>query len=144
MVVLVWFCSDVSIVRHTRGWFVSGCFLCCVFSVLYCSVTLYCSVLLFFFCVLYCLFFLYCTASTCDVRAATQTEVFTCFFLSCKAKTRKDGARPAIPKLVDFFNCYVCSFPCILCTVCVYMCAVLLPPSVNPIAVKYHHHNQVT
>jgi hypothetical protein len=30
------------------------CILCCVFSVLYCSVTLYCSVLLFFFCVLYC------------------------------------------------------------------------------------------
>jgi hypothetical protein len=52
------------------------CFLCCVFSVLYCSVTLYYSVLLFFFCILYCSFFLYYTVSACDVRAATLTEVF--------------------------------------------------------------------
>jgi hypothetical protein len=29
------------------------------------------------------------------------------------------------------------SFLCILCTVFVYMCAVLLPPGVNPVAVKY-------
>jgi hypothetical protein len=28
------------------------CFLCRVFSVLYCSVTLYCPVLIFFFCIL--------------------------------------------------------------------------------------------
>jgi Flp pilus assembly protein TadB len=60
-------------------------FLCCVFCVLYCSVTLYYSVLLFFFCVLYCLLFLYCTVSACDVRAATLTEGFPCFFLICKA-----------------------------------------------------------
>jgi hypothetical protein len=37
------------------------CFLCCVFSVVYCFVTLYCNVLLFVFCVLYCALFLYCT-----------------------------------------------------------------------------------
>jgi hypothetical protein len=53
--------------------------------VLYCSVTFYYSVVLFFFCVLYCSLFLYCTVSACDVRAATLTEVFPCFFLSCKA-----------------------------------------------------------
>jgi len=39
--------------------------------------------------------------------------------------------------------CYVCSalgivFRCVvLCTVCMKMCTVLLPPSVNPIAVIY-------
>jgi hypothetical protein len=55
------------------------CFLCCVFCVLYCSVTLYPSVLLFFFCVLYCSLFFYCTLSARDVRAATLTEVFRAF-----------------------------------------------------------------
>jgi hypothetical protein len=35
--------------------------------------------ILFFFCVLYCSLFLYCTVSSCDVRAATLTEVFPCF-----------------------------------------------------------------
>jgi hypothetical protein len=64
------------------------CFLCCVFSVLYCSVTLFYSVLLFFFCVLYCSFFLYCTVSACDVRVATLSEDLPCFFLSCKANVR--------------------------------------------------------
>jgi hypothetical protein len=64
------------------------CFICCVFSVLYCSVTLYYSLLLFFFCVLYCSLFVYCTVSACDVRAATLTEVFPCFFLSSKANAR--------------------------------------------------------
>jgi hypothetical protein len=76
-------------------------FLCCVFRVCYCSVTLYCSVLLFFFCVLYCLLFLYCTVSACDVRAATLTEVFQRFFLSCKANARvllaKTGHGPHFP-----------------------------------------------
>jgi hypothetical protein len=64
------------------------CFLFCVFSVLYCSVTLYYSVLLFFLRVLYCSLFLHCTVSACDVRAATLTEVFPCFYLRCKSNTR--------------------------------------------------------
>jgi hypothetical protein len=51
-------------------------------------VTSYYSVLLFFFCVFYCSLFLYCTVSACDVCAATLTEVFSCFFLSCKANAR--------------------------------------------------------
>jgi hypothetical protein len=58
---------------------------------------------------------------------ATLTEVFPCFFLSCKGIIHKDGARPALPKLVNFlllcmfnfFDCYVCSILCILCIVCV-------------------------
>jgi hypothetical protein len=63
-------------------------FLCCVFCVLYCSVTLYYSVLLFLSSVLYCSLFLYCTVSACDVRAATLTDGFPCFFLSCKTSAR--------------------------------------------------------
>ena len=39
--------------------------------------------------------------------AATLTEVFPCFFLSCKANARvnlaKTGARPALPQIVVFF-----------------------------------------
>jgi hypothetical protein len=47
--------------------------------------------------------------SACDVRAATLTEVFPCFFLSCKANdrvyiTRKDGARPSLTKLINFLS----------------------------------------
>jgi hypothetical protein len=40
-----------------------------------------------------------------------------------------------VPYYVLFY-CYVCSVPCIMCTVCVQMCALLLPPDVNPIAAK--------
>jgi hypothetical protein len=60
----------------------------CVFCVLYWSVTL----LLLWFTVF---FSLYCTVhcscivlSACDVRAATLTEVFPCFFLICNANVR--------------------------------------------------------
>jgi hypothetical protein len=55
---------------------VMDCFLCCLFCVLYCSVTFYYSMLLFFFCVLYSTFFLYCAVTACDVRATTLTKVF--------------------------------------------------------------------
>jgi magnesium-transporting ATPase (P-type) len=51
--------------------------------------------------------------------SATLTEVFPCFFLSCKAnarvKTRKDGARPTL-----FQNIYV-----VLCIVCFVLFCVL-------------------
>jgi hypothetical protein len=86
----------------------------CLFSILNCSVTLYNSVLLFFFCVLYCSLFLYCTVSACDVRAATLTEGFPCFFLRCRA-----NAGVQLAKTVRCFGCYVCSVLCILCIVCV-------------------------
>jgi hypothetical protein len=55
---------------------VMDCLLCCVFCVLYCSVTSYYSVLLFFICVLYCSFFLYCAVPACDALAAISTEGF--------------------------------------------------------------------
>jgi hypothetical protein len=63
-----------------------------VFSVVYSVffiVLWHCNtLLLFFFCVLYCSLLLYCIVSACDVRAATLTEVFPCYFLSCKANAR--------------------------------------------------------
>jgi hypothetical protein len=37
---------------------------------------------------LYCSLFLYCTVSACDVHAATLTEGFPFFFISCKANAR--------------------------------------------------------
>ena len=50
--------------------------------------------------------------------SATLTEVFPCFFLSCKAnarvKPRKDGARPA---LFHYF-CVILNFCVVLCVVC--------------------------
>ena len=47
----------------------------------------YLPVIVFYVLVLLSLF-LYCTVSACVVRAATLTEVFPCFFLSCKANAR--------------------------------------------------------
>jgi hypothetical protein len=79
--------------------------------------------------------------------------IYTCFFLSCKANARaqlaKTGHGPHLPinslmlylifivMHVQFCDCYICSVRYILCTVCMEMWAVLLPPGVNPIAVKY-------
>jgi hypothetical protein len=71
---------------HSKN--VMGCFLCCVFSVMYCNATLFYFVLLFFLCVIYSSLFFYCTVSACDVRAATLTEDFSCFFLSCKTNAK--------------------------------------------------------
>jgi ferredoxin len=40
------------------------------------------------------------------------------------------------------FNWYVCSVLCILCTVCVDMCTVLLPPGVNQIQLQFNNNNK--
>jgi hypothetical protein len=50
----------------------------------------------------------------------------------------QDGARPAHP---NFPFSVLFSYLCIMRTVCVLKCDVLLPPSVNPTAVKYIYHN---
>jgi hypothetical protein len=84
----------------------------CVFCVLCCSVTSYCSVVLFFFCVLYCSLFLYCTLSACVVRAATLTE----------GVTRKDGAWPALLKLVNFLLLYIYFSFSVFCVMFVCKC----------------------
>jgi hypothetical protein len=127
------------------------CFLCCVFSVLYCSVTLYCSVLLFFLCVLYCSFFLYCTVSACNVGAATTTEVFRAFSSVVRqmpgynsqrrgttAFSKKNSFNFLLLRMFLIFYSYLCSVLCILCIVCI---CVLLQLGVNPTAVKYTYHN---
>ena len=58
--------------------------------------------------------------------AATLTEVYPCFFLSCKANARvnlaKTGHGPNSHKLLC---CSVYCFCVVLCTVCVQMCIVL-------------------
>jgi hypothetical protein len=55
----------------------------------------------------YCIVHFSCTVlSACDVRAAALTEVFRTFSSVVRQmpeyKTRKDGARPALPKLANF------------------------------------------
>ena len=70
---------------------------------------------------------------------ATLNEVFTCFFLSCKAnarvKTRKDGARPALFLIFVLF--YVLFVLCrSLYCLFVYMCTALLPPGGYPTAIN--------
>jgi hypothetical protein len=75
----------------------------------------------------------------------TLTEVFPCFFPSCKTNARvkpaKTGHGPHLPNFVLFYVFLCCSMYClfcvVLCIVCVYMCTVLLPPRGYPIAVKY-------
>jgi hypothetical protein len=78
---------------------------------------------------------------------ATLTEVFPCFFFSCKANARVQNAKTGYgPHSSQFLCCSVyCLFCVVLCIVCVYMCTVLLPPGGYPIAVNkyitsYNYH----
>jgi hypothetical protein len=59
--------------------------LCIQFSVLFCDIVLLCVIVFLLCIVLFIVLVLYCTVSDCDVRAATLTEGFPYFFLSCKA-----------------------------------------------------------
>jgi len=85
---------------------------------------------------------------------ATLTEVFPCFFLSCKANTRVKPAKTGHGPHSSYFLCFsmyffvlfyvflccsmYCLFCVVLCIVFVYMCTELLPPGGYPIAVKYN------
>ena len=69
----------------------------------------------------------------------TLTAVFPCFFPSSKPNARvkpsKTGHGPHPSKIFVLF--YVLFVLCrSVCCLCVYMCTVLLPPGVNPIAVN--------
>ena len=103
-----------------------------------------------------------CTLIVC-LCIATLTEVFPCFFLSCKANARvnptKTGHGPhsslflccsmyfcvVLCIFVLFYVFLCCSMYCLFCVVlcivcvcvCVYMCTELLPLGGYPIAVKY-------
>ena len=80
-----------------------------------------------------------------DFLFSTLTEVFPCFFLSCRANARvyltKTGHGPQ-SSLIVLFHVLIVLFYVLFCVVCVvhvlFLCkSVLLPPGVNPIAVKY-------
>ena len=70
--------------------------------------------------------------------SATLTEVFPCFFFSCKANARVKPAKMAHSQHSCKLLC--CSTYCllcvILCNVCVVMCTVLLPQGGYPTAVN--------
>ena len=75
----------------------------------------------------------------------TLTKVFPCFFLSFKANARvylaKTGHGPHSSLIVLFHVLFVL-FYVLVCVDCVvhvlFVCkSVLLPPGVNPVAVKY-------
>ena len=86
-----------------------------------------------------------CILSVC-LCMTTLTEVFPCFFLSCKANARvkpaETGHGPSLFLIFVLFYVFLscsmyCLFCVVLCIVCVYMCTELLPPGGYPIAVKY-------
>jgi hypothetical protein len=84
---------------------VSYCLVMCVCVCRFCNVC----VCMCGFCNVYvCEGFVVCG---CLVICSTLTEVFPCFFLSCKAKcqgkTRKDGARPALFHISLYLCCLV-------------------------------------
>ena len=72
--------------------------------------------------VMYVLFRIFCFHRANWHSSATLTEVFPCFFLSCKANARvklaKTGHGPHSSQLV---NCVVL---CIVCVICVVLCIV--------------------
>jgi len=84
------------------------------------STTCLLSLILCILIVMYALFCIFCFHRANWHSSATLTEVFPCFFISCKANARvqlaKTGHGPHSSQLV---NCVV------LYTVCVYMCTVL-------------------
>ena len=67
------------------------------------------------------------------------SEVFPCFFLSCKANARVNPAKTGQGQHSSKFLCccMYCLFCVVLCIVYVYVCTVLLPPGGYPLAVKY-------
>jgi hypothetical protein len=115
----------------------------CTLSVLICTVVvLYCFVMCVCVCVWCvcgfcnvcvcvgfvmcgCLDNMYCTLTEVLINltevSLTLTVVFPCFFLSCKAnaraKTRKDGTRPALFHIICYLGCSViiCVVLCIVC-----------------------------
>jgi len=87
----------------------------------------------------------------CGVRITVCTEVFPCFFFSCKANARvkpaKTGHGPHSSKFLCcsmYFLCYAMYFCVVLCTVCfvssvLFVCTgvtELLPPGGYPVALN--------
>jgi hypothetical protein len=119
-------------------------FLCCVFSALYCSVTLYYeySVLLLFFCVLYCSFSLYCTVSACDVRAATL-RFLRAFSSVVRQMPGYNSQRRGTARTSQFFSCYcyVCMFRSVYSVYCLCVnvyCTAVIRCQPNCSYISYH------
>jgi hypothetical protein len=69
---------------------------------------------------------------------ATLTEVYPCFFLSCKASARVKSAKTGHGAHSFYLLCCMyCLFFVVFYIVCLYMCTLLLPPGGYTIAVKY-------
>ena len=66
--------------------------------------------------IMYALFCIFCFHRANWHSSATLTEVFRCFFLSCKAKT---GHGPHSSQINCVFLCTVCVDCVVLCIVCV-------------------------
>ena len=79
---------------------------------------LLCLCILIFMCVLLCILF-----SSCQLALFGFSEVFPCFFLSCKANARvkltQTGHSPHSPQINCVVLCIVCVDCIVLCTVCV-------------------------
>jgi len=69
---------------------------------------------------------------------ATLSEVFPCFFLSCKANARAKPAKTGHgAHSSQFLGCFIyCLFCVVRCIVFAYMCTVLPPPGGYPIAIN--------
>jgi hypothetical protein len=81
----------------------------------------------------YCMF-MYLHRASCH-SSATLTEVFPCFFLSCKAIARKKPAKTGDgPHSFKMFVLFYVLFCVVLCTVCVCVC----------VCVLYYCHRVVT
>jgi hypothetical protein len=87
--------------------------------------------------VIYVLFCIFCFHRASWHSSATLTEVFPCFFLSCKGKcqgiTRKDGARPPLFPASEL----CCSMYC-LCRLCCFFVLFVCK------CVLYYRHRQAT
>jgi hypothetical protein len=99
---------------------VYGCMFCILLfnSVSYVFLLLYLRIPI----VMYNLFCIFCFHRANWHSSATLTEVFPCFFLSCKANTRVKLANTGHgPHSSHLFNCVVL---CIVCVNCVVLCTV--------------------
>jgi len=84
-------------------------------------------------------FLVICILCTLTEVFLTLTEVFTCFFLSCKANARVKLAKTGHSPHSSILVCI-----CVVLNYVLFVCKCVLPPDDNPIAVnKYHIISQI-
>jgi len=104
----------------------------CIFFVCFCLIM---EVMYFYCCVyVFLLLCMFCSVHSVFIVPTGTLRLpwlrFSVFILSCKANAGVKLAKTVHGLHSSQINCVV------LCTVCVWMCTVLLPPGVNPIAVN--------